>query len=186
MKPKLIILNGAPGVGKSTLAEKYAGMHPLTLALDVDVIRRFISHYREQAQVSGKLSKNLALEMARAHLQSGYDVIIAQCYKKPENLGELEKLAHDCNVSFYEFLLSLPKEKAIARFIKRGQDEGTPDGFRPGGLVTIGGGATKLASMYDEMMAAVSRRPKTIVIEAVHSNVEGTYAELMKHLNSQV
>lgn len=182
MKPKLIILNGAPGVGKSTLAQKYADMYPLTLKLDVDVIRRFISNYREQFHESGSLSKTLALEMARTHLNSGHDVIIAQCYRKLENLQELERLAQDCNVDFYEFLLSLSKEEAIARFIKRGQDEGAPDGFLPNGLVTRGGGRTKLESMYDEMMTVVSQRPNMIIIEPALDDVEKTYTELMKHL----
>lgn len=182
MKPKLIILNGAPGVGKSTLAEKYADMHPLTLKLDIDVIRRFISNYREQFRESARLSKNLAVAMARTHLESGHDVVIAQCYRKPEDLEALEKLAEDCDVSFHEFLLSLPKEEAIARFIKRGQAEGAPDGFLPDGLVTRGGGRAKLESMYDEMMATVSHRPRTIVIEPLFDDTEGTYTELMKHL----
>ena len=182
MKPTLIVLNGAPGVGKSTLAEKYADMHPLTLKLDVDVIRRFISDYREQFQASGKLSKTLALEMARTHLQCGYDVIIAQCYRKPEYMEALEKLAQDCNAGFYEFLLSLSKAEAIARFIKRGQKEGAPDGFLPDSLVTRGGGKVKLESMYDEMMDTVSKRPNTKVIEPTLDDIAGTYAELMRHL----
>lgn len=182
MKPKLIILNGAPGVGKSTLAQKYADMHPLTLKLDVDVIRRFISDYREQFHESGRLSKTLALEMARTHLKSGHDVIIAQCYRRLENLEELEKLAQDCHVDFYEFLLSLSKEEVIARFIKRGQDEGASDGFLPNGLVTRGGGRPRLELMYDEVMATTSQRPKIIAIEPLLDNTEGTYRELIKHL----
>ena len=182
MKPKLIVLNGALGAGKSTLAEKYADMHPLTLKLDVDVIRRFVSDYREQAQASGNLSKTLALEMARTHLHSGYDVIIAQCYRKPAHMEALEKLAQDCSADFYEFLLSLPKAEVIARFIKRGQKEGAPDGFLPDSLVTRGGGKAKLESVYDEMMDMVSKRPNTKVIEPILDDVEGTYAELMRHL----
>lgn len=182
MKPKLIILNGAPGVGKSTMAQRYAGQHPLTLQLDVDVIRRFISSYREEYIKSGMLSKNLALVMARTHLISGYDVVIAQCYKKLEDLEALETLAADCGVSFHEFLLSLPKEETLSRFIKRGQAEGAPDGFRSGGLITIGGGIKKLESMYDEIMETAAKRPNAIVIEPILGDVEGTYRELMKYL----
>src|SRR5207245_11667036 len=36
---KLILLNGPPGIGKSPLANRFAGDHPLTLVLDIDSIR---------------------------------------------------------------------------------------------------------------------------------------------------
>jgi len=39
----LLLLNGLPGVGKSTLAEAWAGRHPGTLNLDVDMVRSLIS-----------------------------------------------------------------------------------------------------------------------------------------------
>ena len=32
--PRLIVLNGSPGIGKSTLARRYVEEHPLTLCLE--------------------------------------------------------------------------------------------------------------------------------------------------------
>lgn len=37
---RLILLNGMPGIGKSTLAERYADDHPGVLNLDVDRLGR--------------------------------------------------------------------------------------------------------------------------------------------------
>lgn len=37
--PRVIMLNGPPGCGKSTLARRYVGEHPFTLNLDIDRIR---------------------------------------------------------------------------------------------------------------------------------------------------
>lgn len=180
MKPKLIILNGALGVGKSTLAGRYADEHPLTLKLDNDDIRRMISHFREEKEISGPLSKKISREMARTHLQAGYDVIIPQIFIHEEPLEDLKKVAQECGAEFYEFLLSIPKEDFIQRFINRGKAEGYPDGFRPGGLVALRGKEKKLEQMYDDMMLLVSKRPNTTVIDSVEGDVDGTYRKIME------
>ncbi len=182
MKPKLIILNGALGVGKSTLAERYAEEHPLTLKLDIDEVRRWISHFREEKEISGPLAKKMAGEMAKVHLQAGYDVVISQIFIHQEPLENLKKIAKECDAEFYEFLLSIPKADSIKRFIARGKASGYPDGFRPGGLVDLGGREKKLEQMYDDMMLLVSRRPKTKIIESVKGDIKGTYKKLLDNL----
>lgn len=180
MKPKLIILNGALGVGKSTLAEKYAEEHPLTLRIDIDEVRRLISHFREEKEVSGSLAKKIACEMTRVHLQAGYDVVIAQIFTQEESLESLKNIAENTRADFYEFLLSTSKKDSIERFIKRGKAEGYTDGFRPGGLVTIGGKEKKLEQLYDDMMTLVSKRPQTIIIDSKEGNIEETYQKLVE------
>ncbi len=180
MKPKLIILNGALGVGKSTLAERYAAEHPLTLKLDIDEVRRLMSNYREEKEISGLLAKKMAGEMARVHLKEGYDVVISQIFTQTEPLEGLEGIAEECGADFYELLLSISKEDSIRRFIERGKAEGYTDGFRPGGLVTTGGKEKKLAEMYDGMMTLVSKRPHTRIVESVEGDIDGTYKNLME------
>lgn len=180
MKPKLIILNGALGVGKSTLSEKYAEAHPLTLKLDIDEIRRWISNFREEKDISGPLSKKIANEMARVHLQAGYDVVISQIFIHEEPLENLEKVARECGADFYEFLISISREDSIRRFIERGKAQGYVDGFSPTGLVTLGGKEKKLIQMYDDMMALISKRPNTKTIESLEGDIETTYSKLME------
>ncbi|MEP7167707.1 MAG: AAA family ATPase [Candidatus Woesebacteria bacterium] len=184
MKPKLIILNGALGVGKSTLAEKYAAEHPLTLKLDIDEVRRWISHFREEKEISGPLAKKISGEMARVHLQAGYDVIISQIFTQSEPLENLENIARGCGANFYEFLLTTSKEDSIRRFIERGKAEGYPDGFRPGGLVTLGGKEKKLEQMYDDMMLLISKRQNIKSIESIEGDIEDTYSKLLEKLDS--
>ncbi len=120
MKPKLIIINGPLGSGKSTLAKRYADDHPLTLLLDIDHVRSFISGWREYDKESAQTAKYMATEMARINLAKGHDVIIPQIYRHQEQYTVLENLANDCQASLYEFLLDISKEEAIKRFIDRG------------------------------------------------------------------
>ena len=183
MQPKLIILNGALGVGKSTLAEKYSANHPLTLQLDIDEVRRMISHFREEKEISGPLSKKIAGEMARTHLQAGYDIVISQIFIHENDLDNFKNIAQECGVKYFEFLLSISKKDSIQRFIERGKNAGYSDGFRPGGLVTIGGREKKLEQMYDDMMTMISKRSNTIIIESIEGDSESTYQKLMEYLN---
>lgn len=182
MKPKLIILNGALGVGKSTIAEKYAEAHPLTLKLDIDEVRRWMSHFREEKEISGPLAKKIAGEMARVHLQAGYDVVIAQTFIQTGHLEDLEGIAHECEADYYEVLLANSKEDSIRRFIERGKSQGYADGFSSGGLVTLGGKEKKLEQVYDDMMVTISKRPNTKVIESREGDIEGTYNKLLESL----
>jgi len=48
MQPKLLVLNGPLGIGKSTLAARYSHDHPLTLNLDIDTVWAMLSHWREE------------------------------------------------------------------------------------------------------------------------------------------
>lgn len=42
---RLVLINGAPASGKSTLAQMYVDEHPLTLALDIDVVRAMLGRW---------------------------------------------------------------------------------------------------------------------------------------------
>jgi predicted kinase len=61
---RLILINGLPGSGKSTLARRYAQDHPLTLVLDIDVVRGLLSAWMQDPPQSGLLARDLALTMA--------------------------------------------------------------------------------------------------------------------------
>ena len=47
-RPRLVLLNGPPGIGKSTLSRRYVEAHPGTLDLDVDRLRSFVGGWRER------------------------------------------------------------------------------------------------------------------------------------------
>lgn len=173
--PKLIILSGPLGIGKSTIAAKYADHHPLALNLDIDDVRTHLGQWRERPEESAKQSKRMAEEMARINLLAGYDVIIPQIYRHEEYLVRLENVAAETKAKLIEVVLYVDKQEAVKRFMDRG-------GFHPGGLIDRGGGIKKLESMHDEMSDLIAKRPDTIKIEPAVGDIEGTYTKLLSTL----
>lgn len=183
MKPKLIMLNGSLGIGKSTLASRFADEHPNTLNLDIDEIRRYISHWREETEQSATSSKQMALAMAKVHLGLGHDVVVPQIVRSLELFEAFEQVAKDTNADYYEILLFTEKDEAIRRFKELSYAQGYETGFRPGGLIDRGGCEEKLATMYDEMIETSDKRPNTAKIEVGLGSIEGTYAEILAIIN---
>lgn len=182
MKPKLIVINGPCGIGKSTLAKRYGQDNPLTLQLDIDNVWAMLSHWREEKDISSQLSKKIAIEMARVNLEAGHDVVIPQIIQKVELADTFRALANSCEAEYAEIVLIVDKEEAVRRFVKRGQDEGNPTGFRPGGVLEREGGEKKLAEMYDNMLSALVGRQDVIKIEPALGDIDRTYAEIRSSL----
>jgi 2-phosphoglycerate kinase len=67
----VILLNGPPDIGKSTLARLYARNHALTLVLDIDSIRMSIGGWETTDESKG-LARLLAVEMAYRALREAW------------------------------------------------------------------------------------------------------------------
>lgn len=114
----LILINGAPGVGKSTLAQRYVEDHPLALLLDIDELRTALGGWRERPE-SRRLARGLALAMAETHLQAGHDVVIPQFVGRPELIDGLSALAAQLGAAFMAIVLVLEPAVAVERFHSR-------------------------------------------------------------------
>ena len=117
--PTLLLLNGPPGSGKSTIARMFVEAHPLALNLDVDLIRRLIGGWRDQPERSGRLARDLALAAASTHLLVGHDVVVPQFLGRAEFIHELEDVAAAASAEFQEVVLMTSREDAVRRFDER-------------------------------------------------------------------
>lgn len=116
---RLVLVNGAPGAGKSTLAHAFAQDEWMTLALDIDGIRHALGRWEEDPLASGLQARRLTLALAGEHLHAGFDVIIGQYLSRTPFIEDLERLAESYGAQFCEFILDLDVATLAERLAER-------------------------------------------------------------------
>ena len=165
---RLLVVNGPPAVGKSTMARRYAEAHPMTLLIDVDEIRELISAWREAPHEAGLRARELVLTMTRNHLQAGHDVVVAQLYGWPDDLDRLEAMAKETQSGFDEIVLMADVESTIERFRARG-------GRRLGDALASDDGLNSIARLHGRVVELLGVRPNATVITPVWGDPNATY-----------
>lgn len=117
--PVLVLLNGAPGVGKSTLARRYADDHPLSVVLDIDLLRSMVGGWRRYPLEAGILARRLAIAGAGAAISDGRIVLVPQLLARVEFVEELARTADTLGVPFMETVIVANLDTALARYQDR-------------------------------------------------------------------
>ena len=177
--PALILLNGPPASGKSTLAQRLVDRNPLALNLDVDVIRSLLGAWIEAPDESGLIARRLALAMATQHLDAGYDVVVPQFLAKVAFIHELESAAAAVRAGFAEIVLDVDRHDVIEAFGARSVDPQTQTHADAAALVGRSTEPDPLGAAYNDLQRLVANRPKTIRVPVVADDVETTLATLL-------
>ncbi|WP_053207703.1 AAA family ATPase [Jiangella muralis] len=175
MTPRLIVLNGPPAVGKSTLAGCYATDHPLTLNLDVDRVRDLIGGWRDDPGAAGLLARAVAVVAARAHLRGGHDVVVPQSVARPGFLEQLEAVATETLAAFHELVVMADRAAVLRRFAERARTAADPARAEP----------AEVAALYDRLTAYLARRPHAVVVPSAEGAVDETYRLMLTHLDAE-
>lgn len=182
--PRVIVLNGPPGSGKSTVARRYADEHPPALNLDIDRIRALVGGWRDDPGRAGRLARAIALAAARTHLAAGHDVVIPQFLARPEFLGQVERLAEESGAELHEIVLLDGKESTVRRFAERTRGSADPVHADAAELLERAGGLGALPGMYDELLALAATRPAATVVR-VHGGVNETYRDVLRAIGER-
>lgn len=166
---RLILLNGLPGVGKSTLARRWAADHPGTLVCDIDLLRTWVSGWRDSFAATGEAVRRPALALVEAYLASG-DVVVPQLLASADQVARFEAVAESAGATFAHVLLEDPAGAPAARFRRRSGAD--PWHAQVQALVEEAGGDAVIDS-YARRLASV--RDGALVVPSVEGDEEATY-----------
>ncbi len=114
----LILLNGPPGIGKSTLAAIYVEQHPGALNLDVDRLRTMVGGWKQEFVAVGEIVRPVALQMAATHLAHGRNVIVPQYLAEGAEVSAFQNIARTSQAAFIEVVVMASQgRRAHALFI---------------------------------------------------------------------
>ena len=180
---RLIHLNGPPGIGKSTLARRYADAHPGVLNCDIDVLRTLIGGWERDFGGAGALIRPAALAMIAAYLANGEDVVLPQMLLNPNELARFEACAVGAGAEYVERVLMDTAAATVARFHRRGAAESEdPWHDQVRAIVAAAGGDDELTRCHAAFERLLPERPDAVVIMSVEGAPEETYGALMASL----
>lgn len=181
--PRLILVNGPPGIGKSTLARRYVEEHPGVLNCDIDVLRALVGGWADAFGKAGELIRPAALAMITAYLSGGNDVLLPQMLLRTSELAKFESSARAAGAGFVETILMDEQASVVARFHRRGDDGIDVAWHRQvQEIVRSQGGDGVLVECHDALTALAGQRPDAVVIQSRAGDVEGTYRQLLAAL----
>jgi predicted kinase len=175
---RLILLNGPPGIGKSTLSALYTDRHPGTLNLDIDSLHRLVGGWQDPENRTHDVLRPVALAMASTHLGGGRDVILPQYLSRVDEIEAFSAVARNQGAEFHEIVLLDEKSASIDRFQRRQDDSDW--GVHNRRLVELSGGPAMLAGLYDQLMEILPRRPAAVLIRSERQAIDDTYAQLVQ------
>lgn len=174
----LILLNGPPASGKSTLAAHFVDRHPMALSLDLDVVRGLLGRWLDQPVEAGTATRALASAMAATHLAAGYDVIVPQFLARPGYIEELAAIAAAVDTGFVELALIMTRHDAIAAFEDRRVSPENSTHRDAAALVGQDHTTDPIGTRYDMFKAMLDHRPSVKRIDVVRGDVAATMQRL--------
>ncbi len=173
---RLILLNGPPGAGKSTLAARYTAEHPGSLCLDIDVLRTMVGGWADDYAATGALIRPAALGLTTAYLRESGDVMLPQLIARESELSKFERAATGAGAGFVHVLLDVEPATSVVRYEGRSE---APHTGAVRGLVAADGGPESVVTAY---VAALEDLPGGHRLDA-SGDVEATYAALVAMLD---
>lgn len=177
--PKLILIDGFAGVGKTTLAKRYVADRPLAMDLEGDEIIVMLGQWLAHEKEARELMFELGKAIITTHLASGHDVVVPCLPTNIAHQKAFEDIATKMNAQFFEIALITERGLAIQRLLKRGSwgEEGT-DPLTEADLPII-------ERLYDAMDKTLAERPNATRISSVEDEHDHTYQQFLAAIEGE-
>jgi predicted kinase len=177
--PRLILVNAAPGSGKSTIAEALSRVLPHTFVVDIDLIKHGLPSWELDPTEAGLEARRLAAAEARALLVAGRDVVIGQYLARTGFIEELQHLADSAGAAFTELILDLDAGCLASRLAQRSNAPDREEHAINNRLVE----PTHAARLVASMQTIRTTRPNASVVDA-SGTIDSTLAKVLAVLGS--
>jgi hypothetical protein len=181
--PILIHLNGPPGVGKSTLAQRYVDEHPGALRLDIDTVASLIGGWREDFYGVLAAARNVAVAMAETHLRTESDVVMPQLETSVDEAERFRLAAERAGADYVEIALTVGPAEQLSRFADKATY--TEVDAHIDRVVAAEGGQDLHRLIQRQLGAYIARRPATLLLDTDGADVAASYAQLLQVLHSR-
>jgi predicted kinase len=171
--PLVLHLNGAPGVGKSTLARLWADRHPGTLILDLDALRTWVSGWHEDFVATGAAVRPAAVALLAAYVAHGGSVVLPQLLADPGELERFRSAAVDAGGRWVEVLVEA--DDPAARFAARPVDQPHLEAVH---RLVADAPAGHLAGYAERLRALADTLPDAVRLPTTDGEVEAAYDAL--------
>jgi predicted kinase len=175
----LIHLNGAPGVGKSTIAERYVAEHPGVLNCDIDRLRCLVGGWQADFDAAGAIIRPVALAMIGAHLDGGRDVVLPQMLADENERARFRAAAVGAGHTYVHLLLQAPAGEAGRRFYGRPRHDPLHEAIRA--VVDRDGGGAVIDQL--DRRLAQANAVDAVRVEA-GADVEQTYRAVVAAIDA--
>jgi predicted kinase len=179
--PILIHLNGPPGVGKSTLAQRYVDEHPGALKLDIDTVASLIGGWREDFYGVLAAARNIAIAMAETHLRTGCDVVMPQLETSVDEAERFRLAAERARAEYVEIALTVEAAEQMRRFA--GKATYTEVDAHIARVVAAEGGEELHGLIQRQLGAYIAQRPATLLLDTAGVDVSVSYAQMLQTLD---
>lgn len=170
---KLILLNGSPAAGKSTVAARLHEALPHSLLADVDSWRKLISGWRDNREESLRNAYDFTVAAVDAYLATGNSVIVDKAILNADPvIDALIEAGKRHGAEIYEFILIADRDTITARADARGYHEN--------GLLT----PDRVVELWERAQELIRKRPHAIVIDTTTLSPDETFKEILGRMKT--